>query len=134
MAAVIDSPPVVLSRVGDKFAKPAFASRDEGPSSLRQGPGESPDSSGDGRGVTSPIAVIIGLGTVELAPEAVPSALEKAVLRLGVREMGCSDDADVLCCSVGRSAPRPRLRTGVVGLISVCMRRGVPDAPWCVEW
>ena len=100
-------------------AKAAIASLDDGRSSLRQGPGESPDSSGDGSGVTSPIAVMMGLGTVELVPEAPPNALEKAALTLGVLEMGCSDDADVLCCKAGRSAPRPRLRRGVVGLISV---------------
>lgn len=48
------------------------------------GPGESPDSKGDGSGVTSPIAVIMGLGTLELAVEPKPKA--KADFKLGVRE------------------------------------------------
>jgi hypothetical protein len=44
--------------------------------------------SGLGRGVISPIAEIIGLGTKLLVPLAEPRLLVKAALRLGVREMG----------------------------------------------
>lgn len=63
------------------------------------GPGESPASRGDGRGVTSPIAVMIGLGTVELAAERGLNGLPKpAAFRLGVLDMGWSEEDDVLCC------------------------------------
>jgi hypothetical protein len=101
MAAVIDSPVLAISTLpGDMFAKAAIDSLDDGLPSFFQGPGESPDISGDGRGVMSPIAVIIGLGTVELAADPDPSALAKAALTLGVRDIGRSDEADVLCCRV----------------------------------
>lgn len=78
----------------------------------------------------SPIAVIMGLATVELAVEAVPSALAREpVFKLGVRDIGRSEDAEVLCWSVeGRSMTRLRPRTGVDGLISVSMRRGAQES------
>jgi hypothetical protein len=44
--------------------------------------------SGLGRGVISPIAEMIGLGTKLLVPLAEPRLLVKAAFRLGVREMG----------------------------------------------
>lgn len=70
-----------------------------------QGPGESLDSNGEGKGVTSPMADIIGLPTVELAPECEPKMVAMLpVLTLGVLEIGRSDEAEVLCCrlNVGR--------------------------------
>lgn len=48
------------------------------------GPGESPDISGLGRGVISPIAEMMGLGTRLLVPLVVPKLCANAALRLGV--------------------------------------------------
>jgi len=82
-------------------------SLDGGRASFFHGPGESPDSNGEGSGVTSPMAVMVGLGTVELAADAVPRAVAREpVFKLGVRDTGLSDDAEVLCCREGRSAAR----------------------------
>lgn len=66
--------------------------------SLFQGPGESPDISGDGSGVTSPMAVIIGLGTRELAAEPKPRP-KAADLTLGVRDRSFKLGAEDLCDS-----------------------------------
>lgn len=65
------------------------------PCSRFQGPGESPDSNGDGSGVKSPIAVMIGLGTLELLAE--PKLWARAAdLKLGVRDTGFRLGADDL--------------------------------------
>ncbi len=72
-------------------------SREGGLPSFLHGPGESQASSGDGKGVTSPMAEITGLGYVELAAEEVakkPPWLP--VLRLGVLEIGLREAAEVL--------------------------------------
>jgi hypothetical protein len=45
--------------------------------------------SGLGRGVISPIAEMIGLGTRLLVPLTEPRLLVKAAFRLGVLEIGC---------------------------------------------
>lgn len=70
----------------------------------RQGPGESPESRGEGKGVTSPIAVMIGLGTRELAAE--PRLRARAAdFKLGVRDMLCFKfGPDDLRDSVGATA------------------------------
>lgn len=97
-----------------------------------QGPGESLDSSGEGKGVTSPIAVMIGLGSAEFAPDGVARALATASLTLGVRERGRNDVVeDVLCRNEEDfSARRLALRLGVVGSTSVCMRSGAAEEPF----
>lgn len=58
--------------------------------SFFQGPGESAESSGLGRGVMSPMAEMTGLGMRLLAalPGAAPMLWERAVLRLGVLDIG----------------------------------------------
>lgn len=89
----------------------------------RHGPGESPDSNGDGNGVTSPMAVMIGLGTRELAAE--PRLRAKAAdFRLGVREILCFRfGPEDLRESVGAAAlgePRsPSIVERVVGLSTI---------------
>lgn len=67
--------------------------------SCLHGPGECVDRRGEGRGVTSPIADITGLGTVELAAEAELKAPDKlpVALKLGVLEIGQRDEVDDLC-------------------------------------
>jgi hypothetical protein len=61
--------------------------------SLFQGPGESPDVSGDGRGVTSAIALSLGEDIAELGAEPrlelEPTLVPRVCLTLGVRE-GCA--------------------------------------------
>jgi hypothetical protein len=69
------------------------------------GPGESLANKGEGRGVTSPMAEITGLRTVELAAEPEPKTpWMLPVLRLGVLEIGSRDWTEDLCCreSAGR--------------------------------
>lgn len=44
--------------------------------------------SGEGKGVTSPIAAMTGLGITLLVPLADPMLFVKAVLRLGVLDIG----------------------------------------------
>lgn len=97
MAAAIDSP-LEETRTDSTPGVAAGVSREGGRANLLQGPGESPDRRGDGSGVTSPIADMIGLGYVELAAEAVPKPGPKLFLKLGVRAMGRRDEADVLWC------------------------------------
>ena len=60
-----------------------------------QGPGESPESNGEGSGVRSPIAVMTGLETLELAAEPKPRP-KAADLKLGVRDTGLSPGGDDL--------------------------------------
>jgi hypothetical protein len=91
--------------------------------SLFQGPGESPDMSGLGSGVISPIAEMIGLGTKLLVPLAEPRLLVRAALRLGVLERGCKllDEARWFNVNEPRDEPMPfpllkdSRRSGVVG-------------------
>ena len=52
---------------------------------------------GDGRGVTSPMADIIGLGMMELLPEVLPVLPTRDLLKLGVRDTGIRFALDVLC-------------------------------------
>lgn len=54
----------------------------------RQGPGEWCAMSGEGRGVMSPRADIIGLGMMELEPEPLLPGPPSAFLMLGVRDTG----------------------------------------------
>jgi len=76
-----------------------FPSRDIRLPNFLHGPGESFESKGEGRGVTSPMAEITGLGTVELAADAEPKGFPKfGVFRLGVLEMGLSEEDDVFGC------------------------------------
>lgn len=93
--------------------------------------------SGLGRGVTEPIAEMMGLGTRLLVPLALPRLLASAVLRLGVLEIGRRLLAEALCFKVRDPREEERLplplplplkdsrRLGVVGkeLNSVEIRR-----------
>ena len=98
MAAAIDSPFVDTRTDSDNIVGRDGDSRDGGRAPSRfHGPGESLESNGEGRGVTSPMADITGLGTVELAADAEPKALARAeVLKLGVLDTGFRFVADVL--------------------------------------
>ena len=71
------------------------------------------DIKGDGRGVTSPMAEMTGLGYVELAAEGEPKTPLRLVLRLGVLEMGLrlSEEAEGLRCNVREG--RTEIRDGV---------------------
>lgn len=88
IAEAIDSPLAVMraeSAVGG-----IKVSREVGPDvSFLQGPGESPDMRGDGRGVTSAIAFNIGEDTTEFGAEPrlvlLPTLLASTFLILGVR-------------------------------------------------
>jgi len=93
--------------------------------SFRQGPGECWDRSGDGNGVTSPNAAIIGLATLELAPEALPRLLERGLLILGVLDTGARLELEVLCCKDLPTERRRRLspEPDRVGW-------GISTAPW----
>jgi len=111
-------------------------------SSFFHGPGESPHSSGEGSGVTSPMADIRGLGKAELAAEAGPKPWlrPRPVLKLGVRETGRRDEADVLCVREVAERPTPPLRlsdrgggAGGWGGTSVCNRR-LSRAPSGLGW
>lgn len=80
---------------GDANAKgKAVVSRDARLPNCFHGPGELFANRGDGRGVISAIADMIGLATVELAAEAEPKGPYMPVLRLGVLETGRSDWTD----------------------------------------
>lgn len=85
MAELMDSPLVVMRA---EFAVTGISrSHDFGPDiSVFQGPGESEDWNGEGKGVTSCMAFSIGEETTELAAD--PQTLvAKDFLRLGEREM-----------------------------------------------
>jgi hypothetical protein len=129
MALVIDSPVLVTSTPFEPVAMGLGGVGEVGLLIFFQGPGESLDNSGEGKGVTSPIAVIIGLGIAEFAPNGVASALATASLTLGVRERGRSDVVDDVLCrnEEDLSARRLALRIGVVGSTSVCMRSGAVE-------
>lgn len=68
------------------------------------------ESKGDGSGVTSPIAVMTGLGTLELLAEPKPWA-KAADLMLGVRDTGFRLGADDL---------RDKERAVCLGLSEIC--------------
>lgn len=96
------------------------------------GPGESPDMSGEGRGVTSAIAFNIGDEIAEFGAELLlPILLARTFLTLGVRARGIPiGPLDLECTRVvsgdSRSViPVPVLAdvTGPPGTISVCIRR-----------
>lgn len=103
--------------------------------SCLHGPGECVDRRGEGRGVTSPIADIIGLGTVELAAEAEPKAPDRlpVALKLGVLETGRRDEVDDLCWrgapgrfGVLQGVAKPLVLSGLrgdLGRKSVCSLR-----------
>jgi hypothetical protein len=143
-AAEMDSPVVVtrtesLGIVGSPLAGP---SRDGSLplNSFFHGPGESLVRSGDGRGVTSPMADIMGLATLELAADDEPKNPARAlVLKLGVLDTGLRLEAEVWCRRfkfrfVGRPADkfavllRLSVRTGGAGFICVSTLRGEASA------
>lgn len=100
IAEAIDSPLLVTSTDSELMvAREEEVSLEGGRAwSLLQGPGESPDIKGDGNGVTSPMAVIMGLGTRELDAE--PNPRPKAAdLKLGVRETSFKLGTEDLCDS-----------------------------------
>lgn len=124
-AASIDSPALVTRTEPSPTLVRRFWGGDEEPAlSLFQGPGESPDMSGLGRGVISPIAEMIGLGTRLLVPLTDPRLFVKAAFRLGVLERGCRllDEALWFNVNEPRDEPLPlplllkdSRRSGVVG-------------------
>lgn len=67
-----------------------------------QGPGESPDSRGEGRGVTSAIAFNIGEDRAELGaepkPELLPMLLARIFLILEVRARGMFEEPEYTRC------------------------------------
>jgi len=87
--------------------------------------------SGLGRGVISPIAEIIGLGTRLLVPLTEPRLLFKAAFRLGVLERGCRLLDEALWFNDNEPREEPLLllkdsrRSGVLGrwIKSVEMRK-----------
>ena len=86
----MDSPLTVTS--ADSADMGSMCSREAGrDSNLFQGPGESPDKSGDGKGVTSGIALSMGEekadGGAELRLELLPMLFANTFLILGVRVM-----------------------------------------------
>jgi hypothetical protein len=92
MADEIDSPVDVTS--AESAAPGNIYSLEVGrDASLLQGPGESPDVSGDGRGVTSAMALSLGEDIAELGAEPMlefePTLVPRVCLTLGVRE-GCA--------------------------------------------
>lgn len=93
--------PAVSAKCGCSWGDVWLLGGDKDRPSFFHGPGEVLHSSGEGSGVTLPRAVMIGLGTVELAAEVVPKRpLPPGVLRLGVRETtvwGVSEALEAFC-------------------------------------
>jgi hypothetical protein len=90
MAEEIDSP-LTVTKAESAVIGGITISREVGRDvSFFQGPGESPVSSGDGRGVTSDNALSIGEDIAESGAEAEfdPTADAKSCLKLGVRLIG----------------------------------------------
>jgi hypothetical protein len=97
MAEEIDSPFAVTR--AESAVMGSISSRDWGlETSFFQGPGESPDMRGDGRGVTSAIALNIGDERAELGAdpklELLPILVAKIFFTLGVRANGTLIDCD----------------------------------------
>tara|TARA_R110002060_G_scaffold58033_2_gene68137 strand:+ start:1077 stop:1433 length:357 start_codon:yes stop_codon:yes gene_type:complete len=97
MAADIDSPFAVTS--AESAVDGTMSSRDWGRAvSFFQGPGESPVISGDGRGVTSAIALSMGEDKAEFGAEPkfelLPMLLAKTFFTLGVLANVVLDDLD----------------------------------------
>lgn len=129
MAEDMDSPFAVTS--AESAVIGIMTSREVGRDvSFFHGPGESPDISGEGNGVTSAIAFNIGEDKAELGAdprlELLPTLLTKTFLILGVRPNEMSDDF------VGNLADSLELRAVLLalaavivypGIISVCIRR-----------
>jgi hypothetical protein len=121
MAEEIDSPVAVTS--AESCMTGTTSSIEAGlDTSFLQGPGESPDMSGDGRGVTSDIALSIGDETTEFGAEPrlvvlpkLPKLPAKTFFTLGVRGMGIELGAG--CSSIG-------FGTGVMALAAVTVYPG----------
>ena len=113
IAAEIDSPFAVTSAESAELG--IERSRRVGlETSVRHGPGESPDIRGDGKGVTSGIALSIGEDMAELVAE-----LDKMFFMLGVRAI----DGFVAICE---NSPELRAVAAVTvypGIIFVCIRK-----------
>jgi hypothetical protein len=91
IAEDIDSPLAVTN--ADSALMGIMSSREFGrEASFFQGPGESPDINGEGRGVTSAIALSIGEDSAELGAdpiaEVLPTLLARTFLMLGVLVKG----------------------------------------------
>lgn len=88
--------------------------------SFLHGPGESSDIRGDGKGVTSGIALSIGEDIAELVAETLlPLLLDKMFLMLGVRVIAAPG-------AIRENSPELRAVAAVTvypGIISVCIRR-----------
>lgn len=152
MAAAIDSPFLDTSTDSGIVVGGDWPSSLDGGRALRrfQGPGESPESSGDGSGVRSPMAVMTGLETLELVAEPKPRP-KAADLKLGVRDTGFSPGGDDLrdkgkvAVGFDLSGPRwvdkaPWLMSALgteVEWRSVCIRSGLVEpeeggwSSWC---
>lgn len=123
MAAAIDSPFLETSTDSGIVVGVGWTSSLEGGRPLRrfQGPGESPESSGEGSGVRSPMAVMTGLETLELVAEPKPRP-KAADLKLGVRDTGFSPGGDDL-----------RDKGKVVVGFDLSGPRWVDKAPWLMS-
>ena len=125
IAEDIDSP-FEVTRTESAAVIGTVRSRDVGlETNFLQGPGESPERSGDGSGVTSAIAFSIGDETTDPGKELVlPMLLLRMFLILGVRSIPSlsgagrenSSDARLVLCALAATMLKP-------GLMSVCMRR-----------
>lgn len=126
------------SSTGDRKAEASLAWR-------FHGPGECVESRGEGKGVTSPIAAMTGLATVELAAEAEPKAPDRLpALKLGVLVIERREEAEGMCLkeSFGEGfgflagAVKPWWEFecgGEPGRSSVCSRRALLPR-WAGRW
>jgi hypothetical protein len=120
IAAEIDSPLTVTNAASALFG--IAVSLDGGRTSFLHGPGESPDISGDGRGVTSGIALRFGDDRAEPGRDPPPTLLANTFLMLGVRaKIGrgtiCEKSPDARAvCALAAVTMHPGMR-------SVCIRR-----------
>lgn len=92
MADDMDSP-LAVTNADSELIVGTMSSREVGLEvSFLQGPGESPDMRGEGRGVTSAIAFSMGEDNAELGadpiPELLPTLLAKTFFTLGVLASG----------------------------------------------
>jgi hypothetical protein len=137
MAEEIDSPFAVTR--ADSEVIGIMRSREAGrDTSFFHGPGESPDISGEGSGVTSAIAFNIGEDNAELGAEPkfelLPTLLAKMFFMLGVRAkeilVGILDDSLELRAVLFVLAAV----TVYPGMISVCIRRPALRGLECCCW
>jgi hypothetical protein len=132
MAADMDSPFAVTS--AESAVMGIMRSRDVGrDTSFFQGPGESPDIRGDGKGVTSAIAFSIGEDRAEPgrdpAFELLPMLLAKTFLMLGVRASGAIGILGVLATE-GMRVDSLELRAVLLFVEGVTLQLGRVMSVW----